>query len=201
MIAYVAGKLGETWGTTCLVVTSSDVGYAVALPGHTFANLPPRGEQVAFYTSMVVRDDAFELFGFETFPEKLTFEILRTISKVGPRTALALLTTFRPADLQKIAHNGELSALTKVSGIGKKTGQHILVELKDKLKISPKTSSTASGLPGPSLQADMVAALVNLGYDEEEVSVLVKDIISQGPDLDEQGILRAALKKLSTGRS
>ena len=92
MIAYLEGLLAETWGTSCIVVTRGGVGYELDLPAHTMASLPGRGESVALYTSLVVREDAQQLFGFATFEERQVFEVLLTISKVGARTALAILS-------------------------------------------------------------------------------------------------------------
>ena len=85
MIAYLEGLLAETWGTSCIVVTRGGVGYELDLPAHTMASLPGRGESVALYTSLVVREDAQQLFGFATFEERQVFEVLLTISKVGAR--------------------------------------------------------------------------------------------------------------------
>ena len=102
MIAYLEGLLAETWGTSCIVVTRGGVGYELDLPAHTMASLPGRGESVALYTSLVVREDAQQLFGFATFEERQVFEVLLTISKVGARTALAILSLYRPDDLRRI---------------------------------------------------------------------------------------------------
>ena len=121
MIAYVEGRLAQVWGNTALVVTQGGVGYAVGLPAHTLASLPGRGEAVAFYTSLAVREDALELFGFASFEERQTFEVLVSISKVGARTALGILSIFRPDDLRRLVLEDDVLALTRVSGIGKKT--------------------------------------------------------------------------------
>ena len=83
MIAYLEGLLAETWGTSCIVVTRGGVGYELDLPAHTMASLPGRGESVALYTSLVVREDAQQLFGFATFEERQVFEVLLTISKAS----------------------------------------------------------------------------------------------------------------------
>lgn len=135
MIAYLEGLLAETWGTSCIVVTRGGVGYELDLPAHTMASLPGRGESVALYTSLVVREDAQQLFGFATFEERQVFEVLLTISKVGARTALAILSLYRPDDLRRIVLEEDVDALTRVSGIGKKTAQHVFLELKYKLKV------------------------------------------------------------------
>ena len=101
MIAYLEGRLAEIWGNACLIVTEGGVGYEVALPAHTLAALPGKGEHLTLYTSLAVREDALELFGFATFEERQTFEVLVSISKVGARTALGILSIFRPDDLRR----------------------------------------------------------------------------------------------------
>ena len=147
MIAYLEGRLAETWGNACLIVTEGGVGYEVALPAHTLAALPDRGEQLALYTSLAVREDALELFGFASFEERQTFEVLVSISKVGARTALAILSIFRPDDLRRLVLEDDVLALTRVSGIGKKTAQHVFLELKYKLKVEDVPGRRA-GRPG-----------------------------------------------------
>ena len=111
MIAYLEGLLAETWGTSCIVVTRGGVGYELDLPAHTMASLPGRGESVALYTSLVVREDAQQLFGFATFEERQVFEVLLTISKVGARTALAILSLYRPDDLRRIVLEEDVDAM------------------------------------------------------------------------------------------
>lgn len=203
MIAYLEGRLAETWGNACLILTAGGVGYEVAVPVHTLAALPGKGEPVALFTSLAVREDALELFGFATFEERQTFEVLVSISKVGARTALAILSIYRPEDLRRLVLEEDVLSLTRVSGIGKKTAQHIFLELKYKLKAddAPQTAVlTATGGPG-SVYRDVLAGLGNLGYAEEECAPLVKKILHAEPDLDVTGTLRAALKALAKGRS
>lgn len=203
MIAYVEGRLAEVWGNACLVVTEGGVGYEVALPAHTLAALPGKGGSVALYTSLAVREDALELFGFATFEERQTFEVLVSISKVGARTALAILSIFRPDDLRRLVVEDDVLALTRVSGIGKKTAQHIFLELKYKLKVedAPQAAALlAAGRPG-SVFRDVLDGLANLGYAEEECAPLVKNLLHEESDLDVTGALRAALKALARGRA
>lgn len=203
MIAYLEGRLAETWGNACLIVTGSGVGYEVALPAHTLAALPGRGEPLALYTSLAVREDALELFGFATFEERQTFEVLVSISKVGARTALAILSIFRPDDLRRLVLEDDVLALTRVSGIGKKTAQHVFLELKYKLKAedAPQAAVLAvAGRPGSVLR-DALDGLANLGYAEEECAPLIKKILHEEPDLDVTGALRAALKALARGKA
>lgn len=203
MIAYLEGRLGEVWGNACVVITASGVGYEVAVPAHTLAALPRAGGDVAFHTCLCVREDALELYGFATFEERQTFETLLSISKVGARTALGILSTFRPADLRRLVLEDDVLALTQVTGIGKKTAQHIFLELKYKLKTddAPQGASLApDGKPG-SVFRDALAGLANLGYSEAECAQVVKNILHEEPDLDVTGALRAALKALAKGKA
>lgn len=199
MIAYICGSLIEKWNNFCIVCTSGGVGYLLALPDHIL--LPEPGTQVAFYTSMAVREDAIELFGFETFEERQTFEILRGINKIGGRTALAILSVFRPAELQEIVQSENVTLLTRVPGIGIKTAQHVLLELKYRLGALGKVSSPALGNPGSPLARDLLAALANLGYPEEECGQVVKRICQAEPDLDIASAIRLSLKELAKGKS
>lgn len=203
MIAYLEGLQAEVWGSCCLLVTKGGVGYEVALPSHTLSALPGRGEPLALYTSLVVREDAQELYGFATFEERQTFEVLLSISKVGARTALAILSIFRPDDLRRIVLEDDVQALTRVSGIGKKTAEHVFLELKYKLKVedAPQAAVLSGGVRPGSVFRDVLDGLGNLGYGEEECAALVKDILHAEPDLDVSGALRAALKALARGRA
>ena len=201
MIAYVEGRLSQTWGNACVVVTEGGVGYEIALPGHSLSRLPERGGMVAFHTSLKVREDAQELFGFETWDERQTFEVLITISKVGARTALAILSLYRPEDLRRLVLEDDLMALTRVSGIGKKTAQHIFLELKYKLKVEDLPNATAlTGTPAGSVFRDVLDGLANLGYGEDEAAHVIKKVLHDEPDLDVSGALRAALKALARGK-
>lgn len=200
MIAYIEGRMAEMTENACLVVTAGGVGYEVFLTSGGLSRLPARGEEAAFFTCTVVREDALELYGFETWDERETFFVLTSISRVGARTAMAILSVFRPDDLRRIVAEDDVLSLTRVSGIGKKTGQQIFLELKYKLKGDAPAAITAdAGRPG-SVTADAAAGLVNLGYGEEESLQMVKKVLADEPDLDVGGALRAALKTLARGR-
>lgn len=203
MIAYIEGRVAETWGNSCLVVSSGGVGYELALPTHTLASLPPRGEQAAFYTSLMVREDALELFGFASFEERQTFEVLVSISKVGARTALSILSIFRPADLRDLVARDDVDALTRVPGIGKKTAQHVFLELKYKLKVEdlPQSAALAGQARPGSVYRDALDALMGLGYGEAECANMLKGVLHDEPDLDATGAIRATLKALAKGRN
>ena len=197
MIAYLKGFLGEMLEHGCLLVTESGVGYEVYLPGHTLSSLPARGEALELYICTVVREDAIELFGFASWDERQTFLVLTSISKVGAKTATAILGLLRPDDLRRIVAEDDWLMLTQVSGIGKKTAQHIFLELKYKL------ASSVAGIPSINAQGqshlfkDVLAGLLNLGYDEQEALAVLKNVLTAEPDLDVSGALRAALKALA----
>ncbi len=201
MIAYVEGRLAQQWGNSCVIMTEGGVGYAIAVPNHTLGHLPERGGALAFHTSMQVREDAQELYGFETWDERQTFEILISISKVGARTALAILSLYRPDDLRRLVLEDDLIGLTRVSGIGKKSAQHIFLELKYKLKVEDLPPALAGVNAAGNVFRDVLDGLHNLGYVEEESVPVVKNILQQEPDLDVSGALRAALKALALARS
>jgi len=201
MIAYVEGRIAEVTENACVVVTPGGVGYEVFLTAHALSRLPSAGETVHFFTATVVREDALELFGFESWDERETFFVLTSISRVGARTAMAILSVFRPDDLRRLVAGDDMLSLTRVSGIGKKTGQQIFLELKYKLKGEAGALPPAS-LPKPgSVLADAVAGLVNLGYAEDEAVQTVKAVLETEADLDVSGALRAALKALARGRA
>ncbi|MBQ7609142.1 MAG: Holliday junction branch migration protein RuvA [Desulfovibrionaceae bacterium] len=201
MIAYLEGKLLEQWGNCCIVMTNGGVGYRLFLPAHTLANLPVKGEPISLYTSMIVREDAQELFGFQTFDELRTFEILVTISKVGAKTALAVLSVFRPADLEQIVLDDDALVLTQVPGIGKKTAQHVFLELKDKMKgIAGSVSSVSSESAGNSVLRTVLDGLTGLGYPESETYPLVRAILQENQGFDVSEAIRAALQALSRGK-
>lgn len=196
MIAYLSGTVGERLEGGCLLITGSGVGYEVHLPGHTMSVLPARGEPLELFICTVVREDAIELFGFSTWDERQTFLVLTSISKVGAKTGSAILSLFRPDDLRRIVAEDDWLMLTQVSGIGKKTAQHIFLELKYKLSASTGMEAL-SGTGQNHLFKDALTGLTNLGYDEQEAGSALKEALAAEPDLDVGGALRAALKVLA----
>ncbi len=201
MIAYIEGRVAEVTEHACIVVTTSSVGYEVHLPSHLLARLPEKGGVVSFYIYTVVREDALELYGFSAWDERQTFLVLLSISKVGAKTALAVLSLYRPDDLRRIVIEDDLLALTRVTGIGKKSAQHILLELKYKLKSEALPASAGLAPEAPaSVLRDAVQGLGNLGYAEEEAAPVLKAVLQDDPDLNVAEALRAALKALAKAR-
>lgn len=200
MLAYVEGRALQRTENSCLLLTQGGVGYEIFLPEHTLAKLPALGESCAFYTSFIVREDAQELFGFSSWDERQTFNLLTGISRVGARTALAILSTYRPNDLRRIVAEDNAAALTHVSGIGKKTAQQIFLELKYKLKGSAQIVPAESLGKAALVYRDALTGLANLGYDEETAAQALKKVLAEHADLDVGEALRASLKALAKGK-
>lgn len=197
MIAYIEGRILEKTETSCVLVTQDGVGYEIYIPSHTLYALPTRGEHFYLYTAFVVREDAQELFGFETWDERETFRMLITINRVGARTALSILSSFRPDDLRRIVAQDDMLALTKVSGIGKQTGQKIFLELQYKMKGDSMPISLKGAEIPSSVFKDALTGLLNLGYEEGQVLPLLKDILTEQADLSVSEALRATLKQIA----
>ena len=203
MLAYIEGRLLERAETSCVLVTAGGVGYEIFLPEHALASLPAQGGMASFFTSFIVREDAQEIFGFPTWDERQTFVLLRGINRVGARTALAILSQYRPDDLRRIVAEDDANALTRVPGIGKKTAQQIFLELKYKLKPGDgpvSLSAPSASAPANTVYRDALTGLANLGYDEDMAGPLLKEALAADPDLSVGEALRAVLKAVGKGK-
>jgi holliday junction DNA helicase RuvA len=171
MIGRLSGTLAAKTPPQVLVDVGG-VGYEVDVPMSTFYNLPANGERVVLLTHFVVREDAQLLYGFLTAPERDAFRQLVKISGVGPRTALAVLSGLSVAELAQAVTAQDGARLVKVPGIGKKTAERLLLELKGKL--GPDLALPASPLPASDAGNDIAQALVALGYSEREALAALK---------------------------
>jgi Holliday junction DNA helicase RuvA len=189
MIGRIAGILVEK-NFPQVVVSCNGVGYEIDVPMSTFYPLPRTGEEVTLLTHLVVREDAHLLFGFLTAPERAAFRQLLRISGVGPKVALSVLSGLSVEDLSAAVAAEDSARLTKIPGIGKKTAERLVLELRDKLpKAVPVARSDASAA-----SADVVNALLGLGYNEREAQAAVKQL---PPDLQLTDAIRQALKHLA----
>lgn len=171
MIGRIHGKLVEKHPPQ-IIVNVNGIGYEIDVPMSTFYQLPANGADVALYTHLLVREDAHQLFGFATEPERSAFRQLLKISGVGARTALAVLSGLSVADLREAVHSQDGGRLTKIPGIGKKTAERLLLELRDKLDGAPiATAGTSEARSG-----DIANALLALGYNEREASWATKQL-------------------------
>jgi holliday junction DNA helicase RuvA len=169
MIGRLCGTLAEN-SPPQLLIDVAGVGYEVSVPMSTFYNLPALGERVTLLTHFVVREDAQVLFGFLTAEERHTFRQLVKISSVGPRTALSILSGLSVSDLAHAVNTQESARLMKVPGIGKKTAERLLLELKGKLGDALTTPATTTGVA----QNDILQALMALGYSDREANAALK---------------------------
>ena len=191
MIGRLSGILFDK-NPAQLVVDCNGVGYEVSVPMSTFYNLPSTGEKVALLTHMVVREDAQLLYGFGTTQERELFRELIKISGIGARTALAILSGMSVKDLAQAVTLQDAGRLTKIPGIGKKTAERLLLELKGKLgaDLGPAPGAAHDG------GADVLNALLALGYSDKEAALAMKQVPAGSSVSD--GI-RHALKALSKG--
>ena len=190
MIGRLAGTLLEK-NPPQIMVEAGGVGYEVEVPMSTFYNLPASGERVVLLTHLVVREDAHLLFGFGTEPERRAFRQLLKISGVGARTALAVLSGLSVGELVEAVAMQESGRLVKVPGIGRKTAERLLLELKGKL--GDAVSGVAVNRPKP-VASDVTHALLSLGYNDKEAQLAVKQL-PEGLSVSDG--IRQALKSLA----
>ncbi|HXN15322.1 MAG TPA: Holliday junction branch migration protein RuvA [Usitatibacter sp.] len=189
MIGRINGTLIEK-NPPQVVVVSHGVGYEIDVPMSTFYNLPRTGEAVELLTHLVVREDAHLLFGFLTASERSAFRQLLKVIGVGPKVALSLLSGLSVDDLAAAVASQDAERLTRVPGIGKKTSERLVLELRDKLPLAlgaARPSTTKGG-------GDVVNALLALGYNEREAAAAVKQLPA---DLQLADAIRQALKLLA----
>lgn len=190
MIARLKGMLIEKTPPT-VVIDCNGVGYECEVPMSTFYNLPNVGESITLLTHFVVREDAQLLYGFGTERERATFRQLLKVNGIGAKSALSILSGLSVEDLMQAVALQETGLLTRVPGIGKKTAERLLLELKDKFSIE----GLAGGANAPkSAAADVLNALVALGYNEKEALLAVKQL---APEVGVSEGIKLALKSLS----
>ncbi len=195
MIAYLKGLLAEK-DISRVVVECGGVGYEAAIPLSTFDRLPAEGGEVKLFTHHEVREDAQLLFGFATRGERDMFGLITTVSGVGPKLALAILSGLTIGDLQLAVSQGDSKRLASVKGIGKKTAERIVIELRDKINpieaLANATSETSKE-QGAVLR-DAMLALAALGFSEEIARAKVQKVLDEHPSLfDVEAILKKAL--------
>ncbi|MBL0148700.1 MAG: Holliday junction branch migration protein RuvA [Ideonella sp.] len=190
MIGRLTGVIAEK-SPPLVLIDVGGVGYELDVPMSSFYNLPALGERATLLTHFVVREDAQQLFGFLTAAERSAFRLLIRISGVGPRTALSILSGLSVHELTQAIALQEAGRLVKVPGIGKKTAERLLLELKGKL--GPELATPGAVLMNDA-QADIVQALQALGYNEREAAAALKAL---PPDVGVSEGIKLALKGLS----
>ena len=195
MIAALRGRVAGKQ-VPRLVVDVQGVGYDVQVPLSTYAKVGDIGTEVALHVHTYVREDQIALFGFGTLLEQQIFERLLAVSGIGPKVALAVLSGIQPADLVEAVQLGDPARLVAIPGIGRKTAERIVLELRDRLPAA--LASPGDGAAPPTgLRADLLSALVNLGYPRPAVEKAVAAAVKADPDATFEPALRDALARLA----
>lgn len=189
MIGRLRGRLAMKQPPR-LLIDVSGVGYELEAPMSTFYSLPAVGEEVSLLTHLLVRDDAHVLYGFARSDERVLFRSLLKVSGVGARLALAILSGMSAEAFAAAVQSGDAAALTRLPGIGKKTAERLVVEMRDRLDgFGTGAVTAAASMPA----AEAVSALVTLGYRSADATRMVADVESD--DMGTEDIIRAALQR------
>lgn len=202
MIARICGKVIEV-SFTEVILDVNGVGYRVFIPMSTFDKVPHPGEDMTLLTHMHVREDAIHLYGFATEQEKKLFELLITVSGVGARIAVNILSCMPVSSFCSSVSNGDTKALAKINGIGKRSAERLVVELKDKVRtIAPETAFASTEIEDSTAVAaeEAILALEQLGFKREKIQKIIRKIISEIPEdeCSSENLIRKALQSLNT---
>ncbi|WP_301667221.1 Holliday junction branch migration protein RuvA [Neisseria basseii] len=192
MISRLTGKLVEK-NPPQIVIDVNGVGYEADVSMQTFYNLPPVGESVQLFTQLIIREDAHLLFGFATAEERKTFRQLIKVGGIGAKTALGILSAMTADELARAVAEEDVKRLSSAPGIGKKTAERMVLELRGKLVAHTVTDGLFAAAPAADETEDIVSTLLALGYSEREAKAAVKGI-PKGTDVGEG--VRLALKNL-----
>jgi holliday junction DNA helicase RuvA len=196
MIARVSGTIDERDGDTLVVQTEGGVGYAITVPVGVAQRLPARGNRVSLFTELVVKEDGWALYGFDTGAERQVFRHLLAASGFGPKLALALLSALGPERTVRSIQGRDLATLSSVSGIGRKKAERLVLELHDRfqdLVIEPKDTR----LP---VSEEAVRALMGLGYGVAAADDAVRAALADGAPSETPQLIRRALQQLASSR-
>ncbi len=201
MITFVEGRLMEALPTQA-TINVGGIGYLALIPFSTFDKLPAIGSEVHLLTQLVVREDAHILYGFFSSAERDLFRMLVAhVSGVGPKIALAVLSGMSIADFQNAVVRSDIAAISRINGIGKKTAERIVLELKDKVGVAATWQAATGANPATGLDLranDAVLALISLGYKQAEARKAVDASAKQlSPEAPSEDLLRLALKVLA----
>lgn len=198
MIAFLRGRVLEKHPNR-VIVDVGGVGYDLAVPLSTFYTAGDPGADITLRVHTHVREDQLALYGFATPLELAVFERLISISGIGPKLALAALSGIEPRELITAVQRGDVERLTRIPGVGKKTAERIVLELRDRLPKAMEAVATGAPPPAPGdeLREDLTSALINLGYHRQAVDTALNRILKDQSESSFQNILRLALKDLS----
>jgi Holliday junction DNA helicase RuvA len=203
MIARIRGKLLSKT-PELVVVDVGGVGYELSIPVSNYYSLPEVGSEVDLYVSTFIRDDAIKLYGFLTEVEKELFIMLMTVTGVGPKLARNILSAGGVSELVKIIATGDVAALKALPGLGKKTSERLILELREKITTLSALPAGVAGAalvedePTSALQSDVVSALCNLGYKEVSARAAIKTVASDVQDEDDfESLFKKTLKAMA----
>lgn len=200
MFAYIKGKLIEATPSNA-IIESHGIGYRIYIPANLFSKLPQINEEALLYTSYVVRELSQTLYGFLSNQERDLFDLLMTVSGIGPKLALSVIGHINFTELQKAISNHDVSAISKVPGIGKKTAEKLIIELRDKISQFLPTmanySLNISDDPRGQMIRDAMNALVNLGYNQGTAQKAIKKSLEdESENMQLTTLITAALKHI-----
>jgi Holliday junction DNA helicase RuvA len=195
VIAHLAGTLREKQ-LQRLIVDVGGVGYDVIVPLSTMYAIGDPGSRVELRIHTHVREDALQLFGFATQLEQTLFERLISVSGIGPKVSLAILSGIEPAELTRAIRSQDVARLTRIPGVGKKTAERVVLELKDRLPQPAALGPDAAASPDADVRADLLSALGNLGYQQAAVERTVDNVLRTAENRQFEPLLRATLKLL-----
>ena len=195
MIAHLRGKLLAKHPNQAIVETGG-VGYDVTISVPTFSDLPAAGAEVALHIHTHVREDLIALYGFLRPSEKLLFEKLITVSGIGPKLAITILSGMAADEMVGSIRNNDVARLTRIPGIGKKTAERMVLELRDKLP-APGPSALPAATPMSATEEDVLSALVNLGYQRAGAEKALATVVKGGGAASFDAMFRGALGVLS----
>jgi holliday junction DNA helicase RuvA len=196
VIATLTGFVAERDGESLVVQTDGGVGYAVSVPVGVAQRLPSRGARVSLFTELVVKEDGWSLYGFDSSVERLVFRHLLSASGFGPKLALALLSALGPERTVRSIQARDLSTLSSVSGIGRKKAERLVLELRDRFS----DVVVEANLPRVEGSEDAVRALVGLGYGIAAADDAVRTALAEGAPRETPQLIRRALQQLTPSR-
>ena len=198
MISYLTGTLLDKSPTQAVIVCGG-VGYGVMISLATYERLPETGREASLHTHLVVREDALTLYGFAQTEEREMFELLTTVSGVGPKIAIGILSAAGIDTLRENIARGNAAALTALPGIGKKTAERISLELRDKIGATGGGLATAAAGSKADVRSEALAAMLALGYTRATAEKAIRNALKDGPAVEEsvESLLRSALKHAS----
>jgi Holliday junction DNA helicase RuvA len=196
VIAHLSGTLRDKQ-LQRLIIDVGGVGYDVVVPLSTMYAIGDAGSTVNLRIHTHVREDALQLFGFATVLEQALFERLISVSGIGPKVALSILSGIEPAELMRAIRSSDVARLTRIPGVGKKTAERVVLELKDRLpQAAASEEPAATPHPDDDVRADLLSALVNLGYNRASVEKTVDKVLHAAENRSFESLLRETLKLL-----